>query len=71
MLSPQDALVLKLAREHGATIDLAVRAQDDHQVFATQQVTLDYIMARFGVSLPPKQPYAIEGLNLGNNTGLR
>ena len=71
MLSPQDALVLKLAREHGATIDLAVRAQDDHQVFTTQQVTLDYIMARFGVSLPPKQPYAIEGLSLGNNGGLR
>jgi len=60
MLSPQDALVLKLAREYGASIDLAVRAQDDLQVFTTQQVTLDYILARFGVSLPTKQPYAIE-----------
>jgi Flp pilus assembly protein CpaB len=60
MLTPQDALVLKMAREQGASIDLAVRAQDDAQVFATQQVTLDYILARFGVSLPAKQPYSIE-----------
>jgi pilus assembly protein CpaB len=60
MLSPQDALVIKLAREYGASIDFAVRAQDDHQQFATQQVTLDYILARFGVTQPVKQPYAID-----------
>jgi Flp pilus assembly protein CpaB len=59
MLTPQDALVLKLAREYGASIDLAVRAQDDHQQFTTQQVTLDYILARFAVTLPPRQPYTI------------
>jgi Flp pilus assembly protein CpaB len=63
MLTPQDALVLKLAREYGASIDLAVRAKDDHQTFATEQVTLDYILARFGVSLPGKQPYTIEDMN--------
>jgi pilus assembly protein CpaB len=62
MLEPQDALVLKLAREYNASIDLAVRAQDDDQPFATQEVTLDYILTRFGVSLPPKQPYTIEQL---------
>lgn len=60
MVTPQDALVLKLAREHGMSIDLAVRAQDDAQQFATQQVTLDYIMARFNVSLPGRQPYTIQ-----------
>jgi Flp pilus assembly protein CpaB len=68
MLSPQDALVLKLAREYGASIDLAVRAQDDHQVFTTQQVTLDYVLARFGISLPAKQPYGIENLGRGVTT---
>jgi pilus assembly protein CpaB len=62
MLEPQDALVLKLAREYNASIDLGVRAEDDGQPFATQQVTLDYILTRFGVSLPPKQPYTIEQL---------
>jgi hypothetical protein len=37
-----------------------VRAQDDAQQFVTQQVTLDYILARFGVALPVKQPYSLE-----------
>jgi pilus assembly protein CpaB len=60
MLTPQDALVLKMARELGASIDMAVRAQDDHQTFVTQQVTLDYILARFGIALPAKQPYAVQ-----------
>jgi Flp pilus assembly protein CpaB len=62
MVTPQDALVLKLARELEAKIDLAVRAEDDAQQFTTQQVTLDYILARFGVSLPTKQPFALESL---------
>ncbi len=62
MVTPQDALVLKLAREHGASIDLAVRAQDDAQQFTTQQVTLDYLLARFAISLPVEQPYSIEAV---------
>jgi pilus assembly protein CpaB len=62
MVTPQDALVLKLAREYGASIELAVRAQDDAQQFVTQQVTLDYILARFGVALPAKQPYSLESI---------
>jgi Flp pilus assembly protein CpaB len=62
MVSPQDALVLKLAREDNASIDLAVRAKDDGQEFTTQQVTLDYIMARFGVGLPAKQPYSLNAI---------
>jgi Flp pilus assembly protein CpaB len=60
MVSPQDALVLKLAREIGADIDLAVRAEEDLQVFGTQEVTLDYVMARFGINLPTSQPYTVE-----------
>ena len=62
MVTPQDALVLKLARELEARIDLAVRSADDAQQFTTQQVTLDYILARFGVSLPVKQPFTLESL---------
>ena len=60
MVTPQDALVLKLAREGGASIDMAIRAQDDLQQFTTQEVTLDYILARFGVTVPTKQPYSID-----------
>ncbi len=63
MLEPQDALVLKLARDYGAAIDLAVRNSDDHQTFGNiQQVTLDYIMARFGINLPAKNNYTILSL---------
>jgi Flp pilus assembly protein CpaB len=62
MLTPQDALVLKIAREYGSRIDMAVRGVDDQQDFATQSVTLDYLLARFGIDLPPKQPYTIESL---------
>jgi Flp pilus assembly protein CpaB len=66
MVTPQDALVLKLARELEAKIDLAVRSQEDAQQFTTQQVTLDYILARFGVSLPAKQPFTLESLKVVN-----
>jgi hypothetical protein len=44
-------------------MELAIRAEGDLQPFATQQVTLDYVMARFGVSLPAKQPYTIEHID--------
>jgi pilus assembly protein CpaB len=65
MVTPQDALTLKLARELGAKIELAVRSEEDMQTFTTQQVTLDYIMARFGVTLPARQPYTLESLAAG------
>jgi pilus assembly protein CpaB len=65
MVTPQDALTLKLARELGAKIELAVRSEEDTQTFTTQQVTLDYIMARFGVTLPTRQPYTLESLAAG------
>jgi len=63
MVSRQDALVLKLAREHGASIDLAIRAEDDMEQLQTQAVTLDYIMARFGIAVPARQAYSLEKIN--------
>lgn len=63
MVTRQDALVLKLAREQGASIDLAIRAEDDIEQIQTQAVTLDYIMARFGVVVPAKQNYTLEEVN--------
>jgi len=69
MVTPQDALTLKLARELEAKIELAVRSEEDTQTFTTQQVTLDYIMARFGVALPVRQPYTLESLAVGAASG--
>jgi Flp pilus assembly protein CpaB len=60
MVTRQDALVLKMAREQNARIDLAIRAEDDIEQLATQPVTLDYIMARFGINLPAKQAYTLQ-----------
>jgi len=60
MLLPQDALVLKLARETQASIDLAVRQREDLQDFTTQQVTLEYLMTRFSISVPTRHDYAID-----------
>ncbi|MBN1135670.1 MAG: Flp pilus assembly protein CpaB [Anaerolineae bacterium] len=62
MLLPQDALVLKLARETQASIDLAVRQKEDMQDFTTQQVTLEYLMTRFSISVPTKHDYALDML---------
>lgn len=68
MLLPQDALVLKLARETQASIDLAVRMREDLQDFATQQVTLEYMMTRFSISVPTKHDYSIDMLPAGGTT---
>ena len=68
MLLPQDALVLKLARETQASIDLAVRQREDLQDFTTQQVTLEYLMTRFSISVPTKHDYGIDTLPAGGTT---
>lgn len=68
MLLPQDALVLKLARETEASIDLAVRQKEDLQDFSTQQVTLEYLMTRFSITVPTKHDYGLELLPVGGTT---
>lgn len=65
LVDQQDALVLKFLRESGAVIDLALRARDDHNLVSTESVTLDYIVRRFNVAVPPKQPYTLEPQSAG------
>ena len=61
-IEPQDALVLKYARETGAQLDLALRAANEKEPnFPTVAVTLQYIFERFQVSIPAKLDYAIAG----------
>ncbi len=63
IVSPQDALVLKWARENGALIDLALRsgaAGGDQDLFSTEPVTLEYMVRRFGMAPPPKLEYGLE-----------
>jgi Flp pilus assembly protein CpaB len=55
LLTQQDALVVKFARESGATIDLVLRGRDDHTSVRTETVTMEYVMTRFEI-IPPTQP---------------
>jgi Flp pilus assembly protein CpaB len=60
-VDPQDALVLKYARETGAQIDLVLRSPNDKDKFSTEAVTLQYMFERFRVAVPPKLDYGIGG----------
>jgi Flp pilus assembly protein CpaB len=60
VVSPQDALVLKWATEVDATIDLAMRSAVDADIYAQpESVTLQYMLDRFQISVPPKLPQAL------------
>ena len=54
LLDQQDALVLKFARESGATIDLVLRGREDHNEVRTETVSIEYIMTRFDITVPPE-----------------
>jgi len=61
-VDPQDALVLKYARETGAQLDMVLRAAGDKESrFSTEAVTLQYMFERFKVAVPPKLDYSIGG----------
>jgi hypothetical protein len=60
VVSPQDALVLKWALENDASLDLAMRSAVDQDIYAQPEaVTLQYMLDRFQISVPPKLPHAL------------
>jgi Flp pilus assembly protein CpaB len=60
VVSPQDALVLKYARENNFILDLALRAAGDENPITTEAVTLEYMIRRFGISFPPQLQYYLD-----------
>jgi len=60
VVSQQDALVLKYARENNFILDLALRAAGDEVPVTTEAVTLEYMIRRFGISLPPQLQYYLD-----------
>jgi Flp pilus assembly protein CpaB len=57
-VSPQDALVLKWAWESNASMDLVMRSAGDNDIYAQPEaVTLQYMVDRFQIALPPKLPH--------------
>jgi hypothetical protein len=61
IVSPQDALVLKWALETNASINLAMRSAIDQDIYSQPEaVTLQYMIDRFQIAVPPRLPYAAE-----------
>jgi Flp pilus assembly protein CpaB len=62
-VDPQSALVLKWSVESNSAIDLVLRSAVDIEEFAQPEaVTLEYMVNRYDISLPPKLPHAPENI---------
>jgi Flp pilus assembly protein CpaB len=63
LMPQQDALVLQWLmvklEENQARFTLVLRSQDDDEIMTTEAVTLDYLMKRFKIIVPPKAPTTI------------
>jgi Flp pilus assembly protein CpaB len=57
LLSHQDALLVKYAKDSGSVIDVVLRRYDDKDTSSTKPVDLNYFLAQFGYHLiAPNQP---------------
>lgn len=59
-VTPQEAVVLTWYIEARVPVTLALRSAQDTSRTSTTEVTLDYIMGQYGITLPGKRPYTIE-----------
>lgn len=60
-VTPQDALVLLWARQTGAYMEMALRAAGEEEAeHVTEAVTLQYMLTRFNIAIPPKIEFAID-----------
>lgn len=59
-VTPQEAVVLTWFIEAHVPVTLALRSAQDTSRTNTAEVTLDYIMGQYGITLPGKRPFTIE-----------
>ena len=52
-LAPQQQLLLKHAVDVGADIDFALRASNDNQLYAVENVDLGFFLDLFDIEIPP------------------
>lgn len=65
-VTPQDALVLLWARQTGAYMELAMRAAGDEEAdHTTEAVTLQYMLTRFNIAVPPRLEFGIDRSDVG------
>jgi Flp pilus assembly protein CpaB len=59
-VTQQDAMVLEHAQEMKARFTFVLRSAGDRQAATTESVTLQYMMDRYRIELPPKLPYGAQ-----------
>jgi pilus assembly protein CpaB len=59
MVPPQDAVTLNYLVYAGAKLTLVLRSAGDDQRVQTDAVTLQYLMDKYAIPLPSKQPYGL------------
>ncbi len=59
-VTPQEAVVITWMIEARIPITLALRSASSTARTATTEVTLDYVMGQYGITLPGKRPFGIE-----------
>ncbi len=61
-LQPQQQLLLRYAVDVNAQIFFALRGVNDGQLYSVENMTLDFLLERFNVEVPPNLGYTVETL---------
>jgi Flp pilus assembly protein CpaB len=61
-LSPQQQLLLKYAVESQARISFALRGANDNQLYAVENVDVDYFLRRFGIEEPENYTFSVDNI---------
>lgn len=59
-LQPQQQLLLRYAVEVNAQVFFALRGVNDGQLYTVENMTLDFLLERFNVEIPPNLGYSVE-----------
>lgn len=66
-LQPQQQLLLRYALEVGANVDMALRNTDDGQLYAVDNVDLNFFLQRFNIEIPPNLDYTVDTRQAGGD----
>jgi hypothetical protein len=61
-LQPQQQLLLRYAVGVNAQVFFALRGVNDGQLYSVENMTLDFLLERFNVEVPPNLGYSVETL---------
>jgi hypothetical protein len=61
-LQPQQQLLLRYAVDVNAQVFFALRGVNDGQLYTVENMTLDFLLERFNVEIPPNLGYTVETL---------